>query len=124
MGPMSEARADRTQASFTFLEWDFFARHRFFSFAAHGCVWPRSEKLDPLRYDLSALALAAAVLAFKFPRLHPAFNVYLSAFGEILCTGFSEFPENHNIVPFHPLLAIAIFPVKLSSVAIEKPVTG
>jgi hypothetical protein len=94
------------------LEWNFFARHRFFGLPAHGCVGPRSEELDPLRYDLRALPLAAAVLALKFPRLQPAFNINLSAFAEILGTGFSEFPENHNIVPFDSLLAIAIFPRK------------
>jgi hypothetical protein len=81
------------------LEWNFFARHRFFGLPAHGCVGPRSEELDPLRYDLRALPLAAAVLALKFPRLQPAFNVDLPSFAEILRTGFSKFSENHNIVP-------------------------
>src|ERR1700687_5796088 len=88
-------------------------RRGFFSFATHGwCVRPRSEELNPLRYDLRALPRAASVLALKFSRLQAAFNVKLSSFAQILCTGFSEFPENHNIVPFHPLLAIAIFPRK------------
>jgi len=83
-------------------------RPRFFSFTAHGCVRPRSKELDPLRYDLRTLALAAAVLAFKFSRLQPAFNISLSSFAQVFCTGLSELPENHNIVPFDSLLAIAV----------------
>jgi len=72
---MSEARADRTRASFTFLEWNFFGRHGFVRFASHGRIRPRSKELDPLRYDLGALAFAAAVLALEFPRLQSAFNI-------------------------------------------------
>jgi len=55
------------------------------------------------------MALATAVFALKFSRPQPAFNVNLAPFGEILCTGFSELSKNHNVVPFNPLLAIAVF---------------
>src|SRR5271166_5773297 len=61
-----------------------FARRRFFGFAAGGRVRPRSQKLDTLRDDFRALALAAAVLVLEFSRAQPAFNINLPPFAEIL----------------------------------------
>src|SRR5713226_3870307 len=61
----------------TFSEWNLFARRRFLGFASGRRLGPGSEELDPLRYDLRTLALAAAVFALKFSRAQPAFNVNL-----------------------------------------------
>jgi hypothetical protein len=91
------------------LEWNFFGRRRFLGLTAGGRLGSRSEELYPLRYDLRSLALAAAVFALKFSRAQPAFNVNLPSSGEILCTGFSELSENHNVVPFNTLLLLALF---------------
>jgi hypothetical protein len=91
------------------LEWNLFGPRWFLGLTAGGRLGPRSEELDPLRYDLRSLALAAAVFALKFSRAEPAFNVNLPPSGEILCTGFSELSENHNVVPFNTLLLLTLF---------------
>ena len=105
---MSKARAARARASLR-TRMELFGPRWFLGLAAGGRLGPRSEKLDPLRYDLRALALAAAVFVLKFSRAQPAFNVNLPSSGEILGTGFSELPENHNVVPFNTLLLLPLF---------------
>jgi len=64
--------------------------------------------LDSLCDDLGALTLAAAIFAVEFSCAQSAFDENLTALGQIFRAGFSEFSEYDNVVPFDPLLAVAV----------------
>ena len=69
----------------------------------------RPEELHTRGYDLSALTLAAVILRFKLASPKAPLDIDLSALLKVPMTGFCQFPEGNNLVPFDALLLLALF---------------
>jgi hypothetical protein len=75
----------------------------------------RSEKLNATRNNFSLVMLAAIGLGLEFAIPQTPFNINLPPFFEVLVARERELPDNHNPVPFGPLLPLSL-PVKIGLV--------
>ena len=67
-----------------------------------------AEELHALRYDFSAVTLAAAVARFVFAIGDAAFDVSLAAFPKITPASLSRLASDHDIVPLRLFAGLAV----------------